>query len=588
MMRLSVKFAPYSIGLVIYMAVAAEQASGWDTTEWVAQCLPVEGGGYSGCSPDAGFASDVLAQLSGSSAWLERLGYRAPAIERDTRVLELTRPWKVYVGGVDACGPASGKAACYSVDASLPGWPAQISTPGGELVTIPGLGLEAIKIGTLVRDNPRDNASAPTHELFHGIQAAYGLTTNKSDWLWFVEGSAAAIEAVHYKGGAGPTLADGSFDVGMDRFGNVLLSGRGYYDGSLDDLKNWINPNYHIYTSYLFWLFTGEALSPGNSPDGLRKLIEEIDAGGAPVASIDKALRQFGRGGLATYYPDFIAQRGDDYADYEHHVRSLAVVDGTDEDREDESDEVAVKRLGARFHLVSADPKSADDARLEIRIESSNTGDLHLIVDSGKYDGGTGSQGGEKNVFRVSLQEAREFKVRVANVADDAGRTVDQNYRLKVRLITEEPDCCSCDYSATKTFLPTGKFQCSFSYPANWEAQYDKWENVVYVKAPRCERRCEGARMMAVSISTGRDNNADQQEQDAQAGGAMVVGSVSCGGRSGPAIRPPGSSPGERAGKTNFHVGKNDGRAYDAWAQYSCPAPGEWQVLEKLLLGSFK
>jgi hypothetical protein len=94
---------------------------------------------------------------------------------------------------------------------------------------------------------------------------------------------------------------------------------------------------------------------------------------------------------------------------------------------------------------------------------------------------------------------------------------------------------------------------------------------------------------MSFAISTGKDNNADTDEQYAATQGIMTqVGSVSCGGRSGPIFRPPGTSSGGKSGAISFHVGNNDGKAYDARALFSCPTPGEWQELEKLLIGSVK
>jgi hypothetical protein len=150
---------------------------------------------------------------------------------------------------------------------------------------------------------------------------------------------------------------------------------------------------------------------------------------------------------------------------------------------------------------------------------------------------------------------------------------------------TAEEDCCNCAFFSTKTFEGNDTFQCSFAYPAHWEVRFIPMDNTVEARPPRCEQRCDGARQMIVSIATGKDNNADYQEREWEKS-ANIVGSRFCGGRKVTFIRPPGTEPDGKGGALVFHVGDNDGRAYDAQALFSCPNAGEWQRLERLVLDS--
>ena len=92
----------------------------------------------------------------------------------------------------------------------------------------------------------------------------------------------------------------------------------------------------------------------------------------------------------------------------------------------------------------------------------------------------------------------------------------------------DSADCCSCAFDETRIYPAHGDFQCSFAYPANWEARYDPWENTVYISAPRCKQRCGGARNITFKISKGKDNNADTEEAEAlKQGFVKPVGKIS-------------------------------------------------------------
>lgn len=150
-----------------------------------------------------------------------------------------------------------------------------------------------------------------------------------------------------------------------------------------------------------------------------------------------------------------------------------------------------------------------------------------------------------------------------------------------------ELECCSCDYLSTKTFPGNKDFQCSFDYPAHWELRYIPSENSVDIRAPRCEKRCGGSRSMVFFVSTGKDNNAEIQEKALQAD-SPIVGTASCGGRDLTIYRPRFMEINKEAGMNHFHVGNNDGKAYDARIQYACPKPGDWQKLESLFKDSLQ
>ena len=148
-------------------------------------------------------------------------------------------------------------------------------------------------------------------------------------------------------------------------------------------------------------------------------------------------------------------------------------------------------------------------------------------------------------------------------------------------------ECCSCDYLSTKIFPGNENFQCSFAYPAHWNVRYIATENDVDVRAPRCETRCPSSGSMVFSVSTGKDNNADVGEQSWQKNNT-AVGTASCGGRALTVYRPRYMEINKVNGANIFHVGNNDGKAYDARVAYKCPQPREWQKLERLFTESLK
>jgi hypothetical protein len=555
---------------LLALAFFDSASAAWPTTQWEIVCTS------EGSVCDSKFSEQVLKQLTDSGIWLEASGYEQPEITRRGLVSDSSEPLPAFLGEADICGSL---AACYGVDGYgfLPNYYNFEPLGLGDAWA----GTNTIKIGTMVRDNPKNNASAPTHELFHAIQWSYGLHTKMNPWLWFVEATAAAVEEEHYARHYGTT-----FGAPIDRHNRVLIAGRPYYDYPLDKLPNpmFNDPKMATYVSYLFWKFVGESLYGGDTVVGLRMLFDALDVGGEPIAQIDAALKKLGRGGLSVHYPEFIAKRAEEPFDYEKQGASLKVFDGSDEDKKDET-EGTVDRLAAQFHLVTADPGPGEDAKLEIRLVGEDS--FHLIVDDKRYDGGTGSSGSEKNVFRARLEELKTYTVRVANVAQDAASTSEQPYTLKVRMVNEPADCCSCAFDSTEVYAANGDFQCSFAYPAGWEVSYDRWENWVLVKAPRCEKRCNGARSMSVRIGTGKDNNWEVREQGMY-DMLQNVGKGSCGGRTFPFFRTLDSKPDKLSGALNFYVGNNDDKVYGGLAQFACPEPGGWQELERLLIDSFK
>lgn len=147
--------------------------------------------------------------------------------------------------------------------------------------------------------------------------------------------------------------------------------------------------------------------------------------------------------------------------------------------------------------------------------------------------------------------------------------------------------CCSCAFTQTVEFKANDDIPCSFAYPAQWEVSFDRWENSLLIKAPRCETRCGGARQMSLTVAKRKNNNAEVME--AEAGKfSTAVGSASCGGRKVTFFRPPGTEASGTSGALSFYVGRDDGLSYDARAQFSCKEPGAWQKLERLLIESLK
>lgn len=150
-----------------------------------------------------------------------------------------------------------------------------------------------------------------------------------------------------------------------------------------------------------------------------------------------------------------------------------------------------------------------------------------------------------------------------------------------------QADCCSCAFTETKEYVGSGDFPCSFKYPAHWEVSYDRWENQVYIRAPRCETRCGGSNSLGFQVSpgNGKDNNALQQEESWRQS-LTPAGSARCGGRELTAYRSLDSKPDQKIASLLLHVGKGDGKNYDASIRLSCSNPGEWQKLEKLVMDS--
>ncbi|PWE16409.1 hypothetical protein DDZ18_13390 [Marinicauda salina] len=368
--------------------------------------------------PDApnGLPARIEAQLERTSEWLSDLGLSGPAIS--------------------AFPAARGDAALFPGDQAI--CETQYCAEIGALVGAHGTyyyNEGYLKLGHRLGrfSRPGEDAQpgevrfaySPTHELFHAVQFAYDGMDDADALDWFTEGSARHVQL-----------------VAAEKWGVITETSpeRRIYDRSLHipyappggaPHHNW------EYGSWLFWDFLGEALGARDRVAYLDRVLRQDLSANNGLDGVDAALRQWNEDGLYDLYPAFVAERLTE-ADFFQTVQDVELAYPEDEETREIQ---AVEPLAAAAYRVSVAIPDGELAGLRIGFADDDRPDLHLVVDAQRFDKADPASG-RRNVFREPVTggaEAREFLVRVANVAEDVPASELREFDIEFALRPLDP-----------------------------------------------------------------------------------------------------------------------------------------------------
>lgn len=381
-------------------------AEEWSTTEWNANCIEARD---IVCDLEDSRVEGLLDQLSETSRTLEAIGFRPPQVSPEEGFLQ-SSPYIVHVQEpAIACdiGPCVGG---YSFNDEI------LSVAYGLPVT-----LDEVLV----------------HEVFHAVQAAYGVESifmdDGKDWV--LEGMAEAL---------GLALSENQGASG--HYGTPYLD----YPQN-DPATSAGTPADNRYATFPFWLYLAKRY--GGAPPGRYHIFDVFLAeaervsnalpssgnssprGSVPIA--DAALKAFDPNGLYDIFPAFIAEVGNNRNFFESVVEVKPVL-GQPGNVSVET-EASVRPLAARAFTVSiperASLTSTGSRAVEVRLVSDDPDALHLIVGDNRYDEVSGPN---RNVYFEAGEDLdRELFIRVANVGRDPAAYKDQNFKLIVTVYHE-------------------------------------------------------------------------------------------------------------------------------------------------------
>ncbi|MEM1117931.1 MAG: hypothetical protein AAGJ11_15580 [Bacteroidota bacterium] len=385
---------------------------------WVTVCAQVCPGGRASCSAaeqvpvlpgdecrnnePLSTASVLSESLERAEAWLTRLGFEPPRVlgSGSTRIVRIGHP--------------------DSLDAAEE-W--GYYEPGSRrLVVHPNWNDEGTQ---------GEGASAPVHELFHAVQAAYDYDIPGDAHDWIDEGTAEAValayRAVYARNtstlsGAGLTLAN--------TYGERLYSDPLHRPRTPDG-----DPSQYYATNH-FWLGLGEVLGARDFVGYLPPVFEAIDEANGGLGGVHSALQAEHPDGLYHLFPEVLVRFARDSVHYASdsrfdHTQAL--------DRRDEHTKT-VAPVAATYHRIDVPDVGPTGAVLEIRLPDEEA--LHLIVDGERADLGDA----ERNVRRVVLFEPAKVVVHVVNVSRDVPASAERTYTLTTELTPL--GACAIDASA--------------------------------------------------------------------------------------------------------------------------------------------
>ncbi len=402
--------------LLLLASPALLPAQSWPTTQWQAHCdIGLSVGPCSDTAAEPGVISAVEQELTAASQWLASLGFRPPVVPRTAD--------DAYQAVFANSGFADNDLAIYRQERSA---------DGGTLVSsrlmlrlMPFSDPAFFKDGKVSDGGKGLEANlelfaTPIHELFHGVQAAYGLRLAAVN-AWIVEGTSEAL-----------------MHAWMARNGRpYALREPEPYDVSL-----WKSED-GGYNREHFWWHLGEDLQARDRVSYLAGfLTQPVEANGIPW--LDGALGS--RGGLYKYFPEFIARHANDTSLYSRQrVANLSLA------QRSQVDFGTVLPVAANVVRVEVTLPANREAGLEIRLTEDHP-DLHLVVDGEVYD--TATRTAPRNTFRMALTgtgNPEKLLVRLVNVAPVAERTESRNYELHFTLRGIDP----CSYEEMATALST-------------------------------------------------------------------------------------------------------------------------------------
>ena len=413
-----------SVATVQTAVMSLAQGASWPTTDWVTLCS-VEPNVICDLTDPGVAASGV--QLEEASRFLEALGFRPPDVIHSVPGDE-TSPLVSYV-----------QEDLISDERHVHGY---YSSARRSIYLDYG---SFFAMGT----ETSEGMDAPTHELFHAIQASYDALdiffTERSRGIWVLEGMAEAVDQAY-----GGLRHEGS-SRGRPML-NYPLHDLRRRDGN-EDLTN-------PYLSYPFWLHFAETYG-GQLPGGIGiyhdfyLAAQEQDADGHSIEIVDGALRDIVAGGLYTVYPRFIADYGADESHYNDLGDQALLTVTPDYQIDDIIIEGSVEPVAAapeRLTIANGwAPHDDSEAEVQIRLVGPRSRDLHLVVDNRAYNTPEAGADGIRNLFIDTLEPAESdllphfslnrYFIKVVNAAQ---RTQDvrepRDYRIEVSLFREFVD----------------------------------------------------------------------------------------------------------------------------------------------------
>ncbi len=279
--------------LGVFAMIQPAYAEKWPTTEFVFEKTDPYSSVPSFLNPFSGFSSaekkviaDYEAYLSEVAVYYEKLGFKAPPLER-TKGRKGGNAYRVYFFDYDDDDPIA--RASYSENGRIT--------------------LQVDYSRAIVKGKPVDRTYEDlAHELFHNIQRGYQLSYELDHGNWIMEGQAQAL-------GMDAAWRLRKIDVYKGKQDGYRLGGRRYYEPlpATDTQKS--------YRTASFWRYLGEqhAASKHNARPGVAVLLPDYsylvevfdNPFGGPVSAngdmmwLDEGLRKATGIGLARHYASF-------------------------------------------------------------------------------------------------------------------------------------------------------------------------------------------------------------------------------------------------------------------------------------------
>lgn len=411
-------------------------AQNWETTDWQVSCTAATkdaiSNGASGkdatalleqtCDENSVSGPAALAQhqLEVASVWMRDLGFNGPKINTDHDANGKVR----YEAWIDDVSPREKLAreswARYDIDNST------LSLSSGYFFAMGDLGKDAYHI------------AAPTHEMFHAVQASYPALPFTLDHAWIFEGTASAVMLAWLRqSGHGVAVEAKSRDY--DRPLHQPLCGR--VSGQT---------HYGCYATQQFWTWLGSELGSEDNVAYLHDVLQQDLTEKSGLAGVNNALVQWNKDGLYDLYPEFIREVASTPDYFSSAGTDKLTLQYSGKKKEQHLDGQVGPLASNAVQVKIRIPKELS-ARLTIEFKQDHD-DLHLIVDGARLD----KNQRQRNHFETTLSgqpAAHEFLVRVANVARNAVDTDPRNYDLEFTL-RPTSGASQCTFTATMTIEP--------------------------------------------------------------------------------------------------------------------------------------
>lgn len=453
-------------------APALAQTGAWPTTSWLLvrdaglSQEPVQEQDWLGTGANA-----VRDELDASSAWLARLGFRAPRLPQAR-----TGQYPAFV--VPARETGAGTIGVYVQPRDGEGTLADRKIKlNRDMMMSPAFYRDGSIQGTGQQlENNYETLMTSVHELFHAVQASYPRTLG-APLHWIGEGTAEAVMLAWLRRRGLPhTVELGSYDT------------RSLYEGS--------------YNMGHFWLAVGQ---DARARDGVAYLHRFYQTPMGPasgrmpgVAWLDGNLRTARLGGLQRYLTYFAATH---LQGPEHFGAEAAVPIGAS-GAETRTVSGQKPLTIAAFRATFARPPEL--ARLEVTIEDMPDS-AHLVIGDEAFEGNQASVETTDEVCGTGA--TCEIPVRVVNAADDVTATRAISYTIGFDLVG------GCDFR-----YPTGVYGVAYRISA--PGQPDKYFAIKFPGAGARGRQPVSGPFEAAFLDTAASGF----------GRTLMTGEISCAG----------------------------------------------------------